>query len=381
MDAIAAAREQAFDPGTDPERRAGGRIELRRIVKRYGLHRAVDDIDLDVRPGEFITLLGPSGSGKTTTLMLVAGFERPSGGEILIDGRPVARLPAYKRGIGMVFQSYALFPHLTVAENIGFALKQRGVAKAARAAEVARMLDLVQLQGFAGRFPQQLSGGQQQRVAIARAVVFNPRVLLMDEPLSALDKQLRENLQLEIKRLHDRLGITFVYVTHDQREALVMSDRVCVMNEGRIEQIAAPQALYDAPANRFVAAFIGEANFLPLRAVTRERGGLALTTEDGAGLRAPLQAYADGAVGMIRPERIQVAPAGGMSPDASPGRNALRATVREVVFMGEMTRYTVETPSRRLLSVKQANCAGTPILEASAPVTVHWAVEDTRLVS
>ena len=372
MDALGPAEQHTARRGD-----VGARIELRRIAKRYGPHRAVEGIDLDVRAGEFITFLGPSGSGKTTLLMLVAGFEQPSAGEILIDGALVSGLPAYRRNIGVVFQSYALFPHLTVAENVGFPLKQRGIGRAERSERVARVLDLVQLRGFDARFPQQLSGGQQQRVAIARAVVFNPRVLLMDEPLSALDKQLRETLQLEIKRLHDRLGITFVYVTHDQREALVMSDRVSVMNDGRIEQIAAPQALYDAPVNRFVASFVGEANFLPLREVARQEDGLRLLTEDGSGLRAPAQDHADGAACMVRPERMQVAP-----PGAAPsGSNSLAATVREVVFMGEMTRYALETPSGQVLTVKQQNRAAAALPGPSEPACVHWAVEDTRLVS
>ncbi|MDT8267342.1 ABC transporter ATP-binding protein, partial [Roseomonas sp. DSM 102946] len=212
----------------------------------------------------FISFLGPSGSGKSTTLMMIAGFETPESGQIALDGRDVTHLPPHRRGIGMVFQSYALFPHMTVAENVGFALKQRGVGKAEIVERVRQALDLVRLSAFGGRYPQQLSGGQQQRVAIARAVIFNPPVLLMDEPLSALDKQLREEMQLEIKALHERLGITFIYVTHDQKEALVMSDRVAVMNQGRIEQLDDPATLYDRPSNRFVASFVGEANFLPV---------------------------------------------------------------------------------------------------------------------
>ena len=379
MDAIAAEIAHAIRPGA--------RVQLQGIVKRYGLHRAVADLHLDIRSGEFITLLGPSGSGKTTTLMLIAGFERPSAGDILIDGRPVVRLPPYKRNIGMVFQSYALFPHLTVAENIGFPLKQRGVGKADRLAAVARMLDLVQLQGFEARFPQQLSGGQQQRVAIARAVVFNPRVLLMDEPLSALDKQLRETLQLEIKRLHDRLGITFVYVTHDQREALVMSDRVSVMNDGRIEQVATPQVLYDAPANRFVAAFVGEANFTPVRQLAPGPAGTLVAETDwgtaiyvaapGHGTGPTHDLACPGLACMIRPEKMSALPAGPFAP----GRNAVPAIVREVVFMGEVTRYALETTTGQVLLVKQQNRAGLPTLAPADPALVTWAIEDTRLVS
>jgi spermidine/putrescine ABC transporter ATP-binding subunit len=346
------------------------------IAKHYGPHRAIDDLNLDIRAGEFITLLGPSGSGKTTALMLIAGFERPTAGEILIDGAPVARLPPYRRNIGMVFQSYALFPHLTVAENIAFPLKQRGVAAAERQAAVVRMLDLMQLPGFGPRYPQQLSGGQQQRVAIARAIVFNPRVLLMDEPLSALDKQLRESLQLEIKRLHDRLGITFVYVTHDQREALVMSDRVSVMNNGRIEQIAPPQLLYDHPANRFVAAFLGEANLFELDGVAEDADGLLLTAGPGAPLRAPPQPFAATSCCMVRPEKMAALPAG----SATAGHNAIAATVQEVVFLGEMMRYGLRTAAGRSLIVKQPHRAGNAMLAVGDPAVVVWAVADTRLV-
>ncbi len=374
MDAAVAGMDQATRSSLP-----GARVQLLGITKRYGSHRAVDNVDLDIPAGEFVTLLGPSGSGKTTALMLIAGFERPNAGEILIDGKPVARLPPYRRNIGMVFQNYALFPHLTVAENIGFSLKQRGVGKSERRERVLRMLDLVQLQGYDSRYPQQLSGGQQQRVAIARAIVFNPRVLLMDEPLSALDKQLRELLQLEIKRLHERLGITFVYVTHDQREALVMSDRVSVMNDGQIEQIAAPRALYDAPANRFVAAFVGEANFFQTESVARGDGGeLLVTIGGGTMLRAPGQDHALGCACMVRPEKMRVEPLGG---PGAPGRNTVSATVREVVFMGEMTRYSLETDAGRMLTVKQPNHAGHMLLAPGRPALVTWSVEDTRLVS
>ena len=353
---------------------SGAPVELRGVTKRFGPHVALDGLDLSIVAGEFLTLLGPSGSGKTTALMLIAGFEQPSSGEILIGQRAVQGLPAYRRNIGVVFQSYALFPHLTVAENIAFPLKQRGVGRGEREAAVGRMLDLIQLDGFGGRFPQALSGGQQQRVAIARAIVFQPRVLLMDEPLSALDKQLRETLQLEIKRLHERLGMTFVYVTHDQREALVMSDRVSVMNRGRIEQIDAPQVLYDAPANRFVASFVGEANMLPVAAVAPEAGRLTVQLDDGTVVQAPNQPFAPGGLCMVRPERMRLAADGA-------GENQLAATVQEVVFMGEMTRYALRTASGAALVVKQLHRAGATVLAPGEPACVVWAIEDTRLVS
>ena len=355
---------------------SGAPVALRGIVKRFGPHVALDGFDLAIEAGEFITLLGPSGSGKTTALMLIAGFEQPNAGEILIDGRAVQRLPPYRRNIGVVFQSYALFPHLTVAENIAFPLKQRGARRGEREAAVRRMLDLVQLAGYGGRFPQALSGGQQQRVAIARAIVFNPQVLLMDEPLSALDKQLRESLQLEIKGLHERLGITFVYVTHDQREALVMSDRVSVMNRGRIEQIAAPQTIYDAPANRFVATFVGEANMLPVVDARPEMGWLSVQLEAGT-VFVPEQPHAPGCVCMVRPERMRVVAAA----TRQPGENQLAAVVEGVVFLGEMIRYAVRTASGSVLIVKQVHRAGATILAPGQAASVVWAVEDTRLVA
>src|SRR3984957_14760723 len=241
----------------------GAAVILSALEKNYGNVGAVRGVSLDIRSGEFLTLLGPSGSGKTTTLLMIAGFEVPTVGDIAIDGQSVVVLPPHKRNIGMVFQNYALFPHMTVAENIGFPLKQRGVDRATRARQVAESLDLVRLPGYQSRYPRQLSGGQQQRVALARAIVFRPRLLLMDEPLGALDKQLRESLQLEMRRLHADLSITFIYVTHDQEEALTMSDRVAVMNDGLIAQVGSPEDLYDRPCDRFVASFIGESNFFP----------------------------------------------------------------------------------------------------------------------
>jgi ABC-type Fe3+/spermidine/putrescine transport system ATPase subunit len=232
------------------------------VTKRFGDVAAVDDVDLEVRPGEFLSLLGPSGCGKTTTLRLVAGFERPDEGEVRIGGRDVSRLPAYKRNVNTVFQSYALFPHLSVLDNVAYGLKQRGLGRADRRARAVEMLELVHLAGYEPRKPRQLSGGQQQRVALARALVMHPQVLLLDEPLGALDLKVRKQLQIELKRIQEEIGITFVYVTHDQEEALAMSDRVAVMNAGRIEQLGAPSEIYDRPATEFVAAFIGDTNFV-----------------------------------------------------------------------------------------------------------------------
>jgi spermidine/putrescine transport system ATP-binding protein len=237
-------------------------VELHGVTKRFEDVVAVDSLDLNIHHGEFLSLLGPSGCGKTTTLRLIAGFERPDDGQILIDGKDVAALPPYRRDVNTVFQSYALFPHLSVIENVAYGLKQRGLRRPARHARALELLRLVKLDQLANRKPRQLSGGQQQRVALARALVLAPKVLLLDEPLGALDLKVRKGLQIELKRIQSEIGITFVYVTHDQEEALAMSDRVAVMNEGRIEQLGPPQEIYDAPATGFVADFIGETNFI-----------------------------------------------------------------------------------------------------------------------
>jgi len=237
-------------------------VELRGVTKRFDDTVAVDALDLEIRHGEFLSLLGPSGCGKTTTLRLIAGFEQPDEGIVRIGDVDVAGLPPYKRNVNTVFQSYALFPHLTVLENVAYGLKQRGLRRGARDAKAREALELVQLPQLAARSPRQLSGGQQQRIALARALVMEPRVLLLDEPLDALDLKVRKELQIELKRIQTRVGITFVYVTHDQEEALAMSDRVAVMNVGRIEQLGSPREIYDAPATRFVADFIGETNFI-----------------------------------------------------------------------------------------------------------------------
>ena len=359
---------------------SGASVVLDRLDKRFGGVVAVNDVSLAIEPGEFITFLGPSGSGKTTTLMMIAGFEFPTGGEIYIDSQPIVKTPPYRRNIGMVFQNYALFPHMTVAENVGFPLKQRGADKQTVVGRVAEVLEIVQLAGYQVRYPQQLSGGQQQRVALARAIVFNPRVLLMDEPLSALDKQLREGLQLEIKRLHEQLGITFVYVTHDQREALVMSDRIAVMNNGRVEQLGSPADLYDRPANRFVASFVGESNFLEGAVVGVAENAIVV----GLG-GARVRAVANGRVSVGAPAVLTVRPekllfAGATSTAGAPHMNALSGIVREVTFVGEMHRYVIETEFGTLVTLKQQHRHGIRTPALSEAVVIEWCIEDTRVI-
>jgi len=310
-------------------------IELDRLRKLFpgSTLPAVDDLSLHVEAGEFITLLGPSGSGKTTTLMLLAGFETPTSGAIRLEGRPIETLPPHQRGMGVVFQSYSLFPHMTVAQNVAFPLSVRKVSAAATRDRVGAALAKVQLQHLAERKPQQLSGGQQQRVALARALVFEPRVVLMDEPLSALDKKLREEMQLEIRRLHRELGVTMVFVTHDQSEAMTLSDRVAVFNHGRIEQLASPQQLYDAPVNPFVAGFVGDNNML----AGQPEGSAALRLPDGAclhGRRAGSPAAGGGATLCVRPEHLRVA-------GADDTGNRVPATLIDVIHQGDHWRLVV----------------------------------------
>jgi spermidine/putrescine ABC transporter ATP-binding subunit len=354
----------------------GAAVVLSGLEKRYDSVGAVRGVSLDIRSGEFLTLLGPSGSGKTTTLMMIAGFEVPSAGDIAIDGHSIVGLPPHKRNIGMVFQNYALFPHLTVAENIGFPLKQRGVDRATRARKVAESLELVRLSGYQARYPRQLSGGQQQRVALARAIVFRPRLLLMDEPLGALDKQLRESLQLEMRRLHADLGITFIHVTHDQEEALTMSDRIAVMNEGLIAQVGSPEDIYDRPCDRFVAAFIGESNFLS-GVVRGVEDGLVVVECAGDTLRG--YAAVTPPVGAevtlsTRPERMRFADM--LAPDAT-CHNRLRATVTEAVFVGERCRYLCLGAGGLPIVLKEPSGSGIRRRSVSETIEIAWSVADT----
>jgi mannopine transport system ATP-binding protein len=311
----------------------GAAIEIHGLSKKFGAVRAVDGVSLSVQAGEFLALLGPSGSGKTSILMSIAGFDLPDAGSISIDGVDITYMPANERNLGMVFQKYTLFPHLSVLDNVAFGLKMRGVARGERHRLAAQALATVRLESYGARMPAQLSGGQQQRVALARAIVYRPKVLLMDEPLSALDKNLREEMQLEIKRLQSQLGITVVFVTHDQGEALTMADRVAILNQGRIQQLDAPRALYEKPQTRFVAGFIGETNFVPVQVGPLRAHGALVQLPGGAGAREVRTealvgrvAASSAAMATIRPEQITL----GRCDDPS----ALSATVSGVIYSG-----------------------------------------------
>ncbi len=326
-------------------------VELRDVTKRYGEHLALEDFSLGVGRGEFLTLLGPSGSGKTTLLRLVAGFEQPQAGEVLIDGRDAQGLPPYRRNVNTVFQHYALFPHLDVFRNVAFGLEQKELPKAEILRRVRSMLELVELPGKEERYPHQLSGGEKQRVALARALVLEPAVLLLDEPLGALDQKLRHEMQVELRRLRERLGITFIFVTHDQGEALVMSDRIAVINHGRLEQVERGEEIYERPSTRFVAEFMGVENFLEGHCVVCSAEGLRFETPAGVTLWAknscqPGEAYP--AALAVRPEavRLSLAP-----PDPRP-LNLLVGEVVETIYEGGSRRWSVEIPSGERLVVR-----------------------------
>ena len=350
-------------------------VSFRGVQKSYdGETLIVKDLNLDIRKGEFLTLLGPSGSGKTTSLMMLAGFETPTAGEILLAGRSINNVPPHKRDIGMVFQRYSLFPHLNVRDNIGFPLDIRKQARGERERQVEAMLKLVQLEQFAHRRPAQLSGGQQQRVAIARALVYEPRILLMDEPLGALDKKLREDLQDELRHLHRRLGITIVYVTHDQEEAMRLSQRIAIFSHGRIVGLGSGYDLYQNPPNAFVASFLGNSNFLKIKA----QGHAAASFEGQTLIVRPTVGIAEGQelLLMVRPEKAQVLTpqqAGSMPRPA--GWNEIQARVAETVFLGESLTCSVTTPGGTQLTLKELS-GSTPPLQTGAPVLVRWAADD-----
>jgi putative spermidine/putrescine transport system ATP-binding protein len=352
-------------------------VEFDRVQKSYdGETLVVKELNLTIAKGEFLTMLGPSGSGKTTCLMMLAGFETATNGEIRLAGRPINQVPPHKRGIGMVFQNYALFPHMTVGENLSFPLEVRGMARAEREAKIARALDMVQMGAFISRRPAQLSGGQQQRIALARALVFDPALVLMDEPLGALDKQLREHMQFEIKHLHESLGITVVYVTHDQGEALTMSDRIAVFNDGRIQQLAPPSDLYERPENSFVAGFIGENNKLPgvIETLSGDRALVRLATGELIDA-TPVNARAPGhkTLVSIRPERVEFKPE--MMP---PGAHAIGAEVLEVIYMGDILRAVLRVAGSDEFVMKMRNTLGQTKLVPGQKIKVGWHPQDAR---
>jgi putative spermidine/putrescine transport system ATP-binding protein len=324
-------------------------VQVTSLSKHYGAVRAVDDVTFSIKAGEFLTLLGPSGSGKTTLLMMIAGFARPTAGSIRIADQEIVHLPPHKREIGMVFQNYALFPHMSVAENIAYPLRLRKVGRSDIEQRVNRVLDLVQLAGYGSRRVSELSGGQRQRIALARAIVFEPRILLMDEPLSALDKQLRETMQIEIRHLHDRLGMTTISVTHDQREALTMSDRIAVFSNGRLAQIATPTDLYERPESRFIAEFIGESSFLPLRQTAQ---GLAYGDLPIRFAEAPPD-IGGKAMLMLRPERLRVMTT--EPPTGDGDANFFAGVVRAVVFQGDSLLFEVMLDHGESVFTRMAN--------------------------
>ncbi len=349
-------------------------IGIEHVTKRFGAFVAVDDAHFAIRRGEFFSMLGPSGCGKTTTLKMIAGFEQPSAGEIRLEGEDVSKVPPYKRNVNTVFQQYALFPHLTVEANVAFGLQAKKVAKSEIATRVRDMLDVVRLADFGSRRPGQLSGGQQQRVALARALVNFPSALLLDEPLGALDLKLRQAMQLELKRIQREVGITFVFVTHDQEEALTMSDRIAVMSDGRVEQIGTPEAIYNEPATEFVAGFIGMANLLP--ATIESIGGAAATARlaDGTvveGSAVDGLATGDPATFMIRPERMRLAVG---------DQDGLGADVTDLVFQGPLVRVELRSADGSMLVAHVGPDDGLPMLMPGDRVQVHWEHGGGRLL-
>jgi len=360
-------------------------LVLRGLRKLFGAAAAVDGVDLEIRRGEFVTLLGPSGSGKTTTLRMVAGFTAPTSGSIEIDGSDMTRIPPHRRDVGMVFQNYALFPHMTAAQNIAFPLQMRRKSRKEIEKRVADALALVKLVKFGDRYPRQLSGGQQQRIALARAVVFGPRLLLMDEPLGALDRKLREALQLEIIHVSREIGATVLYVTHDQEEALVMSDRIAIFNAGQIDQLGSGEDLYDRPASLFVADFIGESNILRGKYEPDGAGGGWMTrgpwrwqVGKASAERAALDAGAPVAL-VVRPERIRIV---GTNDVVPAGANAVEAAITDVLYLGSDRKYGLTLPDgQRAVVRQQRDGAGGREWPSGERVQLTWSVDDGVLVA
>jgi spermidine/putrescine transport system ATP-binding protein len=354
---------------------AGGEVQLVDLVKRYGDFTAVSGINLQMPPGEFFSLLGPSGCGKTTTLRMIAGFERPTEGQILLDAEDVAQVPPHKRDVNTVFQNYALFPHLSVADNVAFGLKYQKTSRPEARERVANALELVQMSPFAARRPSQLSGGQQQRVALARALILNPKVLLLDEPLGALDAKLRKRLQIELKALQEEVGITFIYVTHDQEEALTMSDRIAVMSQGRVEQVGPPKEIYEAPATAYVADFLGVSNLMDADAQGPTNGGCLVRLGDFEMIAGEGDAATVGTSKVtIRPERVDV-DAQGVN-----GENRVPGMVERVVYVGSTLQIILHLASGQTIQAWVPNDGDQAPHRSGEPVTVHFPREALRVL-
>ena len=360
-------------------------VRLDRVTKRFHEVVAVDDLSMDIRRGEFFSMLGPSGCGKTTTLRMIGGFEESTAGTIYLGDADVTGLPPFKRDVNTVFQNYALFPHLSVFENVAFGLRRRKVEGAEIGRQVGEMLDLVELPGYERRKPSQLSGGQQQRVALARALINHPRVLLLDEPLGALDLKLRKQMQIELKRIQTEVGITFIYVTHDQEEAMTMSDQIAVMRHGRIEQLGTPEELYERPTTAFVAGFLGVSNLLDGDVVGRDGGLVEVRLADGATVRAPADRV-NGAHSVrvgVRPEKLRVVPAESEATGEEMQVNNLEGTVLDASYIGVSTQYLVETGDGHRLVVYAQNLETSGASEALADgqrVRVSWKPQHTFVI-
>ncbi|WP_103173644.1 ABC transporter ATP-binding protein [Paracoccus sp. SY] len=367
---VTAAAETIRSPDT-----IGAGIAIRDVVKKYGAFVAADRISLDIEPGEFITLLGPSGSGKTTLLNLLAGFQTIDGGQILVDGAPIQNVPTHRRGFGMVFQSYALFPNMTVAQNVGFPMRMARMDRATTDRRVAETLEMMRLSEHAAKLPAQMSGGQQQRVAIARAIVMRPRVVLMDEPLSALDRRLRESIQIEIRDLHQTIGSTILFVTHDQSEALTMSDRIAVMDAGHIVQVARPAEIYRRPQSRFVAGFVGESNLIDTQVVGRNGRMVTLRTPGGHIFEAESRngVQGDKATVLVRPERIAL--------HDGPVPCSLPATVTSALFLGELLRIEVVLDDGQTLLIRCPDIAARDLPPVGTRLHISWGAGESWVLS
>jgi spermidine/putrescine transport system ATP-binding protein len=354
---------------------AGGEVQLVDLVKRFGDFTAVAGVNLEMPSGEFFSLLGPSGCGKTTSLRMIAGFERPTEGQILLDGVDMAQTPPHKRNVNTVFQNYALFPHLTVEENVAFGLKYQKASKEETRDRVGKALELVQMTPFTKRRPNQLSGGQQQRVALARALILNPKVLLLDEPLGALDAKLRKRLQIELKALQEEVGITFIYVTHDQEEALTMSDRIAVMSQGRVEQVGGPKEIYESPATAYVADFLGVSNLMSATADGVGDGGCKVTLGEFALIAGQGDADTAGDCKItIRPERVE------MEAQGTTGENRVPAMVERTVYVGSVLQVILHLATGQTIQAWTPNTGGADAKRSGDAITVHFPREALRVL-